>query len=56
MLVLDGAYLLGTEPLVFRRIAPPSAAELQALVERLAERPRAGQKVFSLQTSRSTPA
>ena len=38
MLVLDGAYLVGTEPLVFRRIAPPSAAELQALVERLAER------------------
>lgn len=38
MLVLDGAYALGSEPLVFRRIAPPSAAEQQALVERLAER------------------
>ena len=38
MLVLDGAYLVGTEPPVFRRIAPPSLAELQALVERLAER------------------
>ena len=38
MLVLDGAYLVGTEPPVFRRIAPPREAELQALVERLAER------------------
>ena len=38
MLVLAGAYLAGTEPPVFRRIAPPSAAELQALVERIAER------------------
>jgi hypothetical protein len=38
MLVLDGAYLVDTEPPVFRRIAPPSLAELQALVERLAER------------------
>ena len=35
MLVLDGAYLVGTEPPVFRRIAPPSEAALQALVERL---------------------
>ncbi len=31
MLVLDGAYLVDTEPPVFRRIAPPSLAELQAL-------------------------
>jgi hypothetical protein len=38
MLVLDGAYLVGTAPPVFRRIEPPSQAELQALVERLAER------------------
>jgi hypothetical protein len=38
MLVLVGAYLVGTEPPVFRRIAPPSLAELQALVERMAER------------------
>jgi hypothetical protein len=38
MLVLDGAYLVDTEPPVFRRIAPPSLAEPQALVERLAER------------------
>lgn len=38
MLVLDGAYLVGSEPPVFRRIAPPDEAELQALVERLAER------------------
>lgn len=38
MLALDGAYLAGTEPPVFRRIASPSAAELQALVERIAER------------------
>jgi hypothetical protein len=37
-LVLDGAYLVNTEPPVFRRIAPPSLVELQALVERLAER------------------
>jgi hypothetical protein len=38
MLMLDGAYLIDTEPAVFRRIAPPSLAELQALVELLAER------------------
>jgi len=38
MLVLDGAYLVGSEPPVFRRIAPPGGAELQALVERLTER------------------
>ena len=38
MLVLDGAYLVDTEAAVFRRIAPPSVAQLQALVERLAER------------------
>ena len=38
MLVLDGTYLVGTEPPVFRRIAPPGETELQALVERLAER------------------
>jgi hypothetical protein len=38
LLVLDGAYLVGTEPPVFRRIAPPSFAQLQAIVERLAER------------------
>jgi hypothetical protein len=29
---------VGTEPRVFRRIAPPGEAELQVLVERLAER------------------
>jgi hypothetical protein len=38
MLVLDGAYLVDTHPLVFRRIAPSSEPELQVLVERLAER------------------
>jgi hypothetical protein len=38
LLVLDGAYLVGTEPPVFRRITPPSVAELQGLLERLAER------------------
>jgi ribosomal protein S27E len=38
MLVLDGAYLVGTEPPVFRRIEPPRQEELQALVERVAER------------------
>jgi len=38
MLFLDGAYLVDTEPPVFRRIAQPSLAELQALVEQLAER------------------
>jgi hypothetical protein len=37
MLMLDGAHLAGTEPPVFRRIAPPVDAELQALVERLAD-------------------
>jgi len=37
-LVLDGAYLVGTDPPVFRRIAPPGEAELQQLVERVAER------------------
>ena len=36
--MLDGAYRVETEPPVFRRIAPPSEAELKALVERLAER------------------
>jgi hypothetical protein len=36
--LLDGAYLVGTDPPVFRRIAPPSEAELQRLVERVAER------------------
>jgi hypothetical protein len=38
MLFLDGAYLTGTNPPVFRRIDAPSAKELQALVERMAER------------------
>jgi hypothetical protein len=38
MLVLDGAYLVGTEPSVFRRIEPPRQEQLQALVERVAER------------------
>jgi len=38
MLVLDGAYLVGTEPPVFRRTPRPSEAELKTLVERLAER------------------
>ena len=38
MLALDGAYLVGTGPPVFRRIEPPRQEELQALVERLAER------------------
>jgi hypothetical protein len=38
MLVLDGAYFVGAEPPVFRRIARPSEAELQPLVGRLAER------------------
>ena len=38
MLVLDGAYLVGTEPPVFRRIEPPRQEELQTLVERVAER------------------
>ena len=38
MLVLDGAYLVDTQPPVFRRIEPPSERELQALVELLAER------------------
>jgi hypothetical protein len=40
LLVLDGAYLVGTEPPVFRRVAPPGEGDLQALVERLAERIR----------------
>ena len=38
MLVLDGAYLVGTGPPVFRRIEPPPQEELQTLVERVAER------------------
>ncbi len=38
LLVLDGAYLTDSGEPVFRRIPPPSAAELQALVERLARR------------------
>jgi hypothetical protein len=42
MLFLDGAYLAGTRPAIFRRIGTPSAQELQALVERIARahRPR----------------
>jgi hypothetical protein len=38
MLFLDGAYLAGTRPPVFRRIASATARELQALVEQTAER------------------
>ena len=38
MLFLDGAYAVGTYPVVFRCVAPPSERELQALIERLAER------------------
>ena len=38
MLFLDGVYLAGTKPPVFRRIAPPSSTELQVLVHRIAER------------------
>jgi hypothetical protein len=38
MLVLDGAFLSGTAPPVFRRIAAPTERELQSLVERIAER------------------
>jgi ribosomal protein S27E len=38
MLFLDGAYLTDTKPPVFRRIPAPSAAELEALVRRIAER------------------
>jgi Transposase zinc-binding domain/Putative transposase len=38
MLFLDGAYLLGTSPPVFRRIGAPSAEELAALLARIAER------------------
>ena len=37
-LFLDGAYLTETRPPVFRRIAAPSEKELQALVQRIAER------------------
>lgn len=40
LLVLDGAYFVGTEPPVFRRVAPLGEGDLQALVERLAERIR----------------
>jgi hypothetical protein len=36
--VLDGAYLVGTDPPVFRGIEPPRQTELQRLVERVAER------------------
>jgi hypothetical protein len=38
MLFLDGAYLTGTKPPVFRRIAAPSEKELKAAVRRIAER------------------
>ncbi len=37
MLVLDGAYLLHSAEPAFRRVAPPCEAELQSLVERLAQ-------------------
>ena len=36
-LVLDGAHLADTKPLVFQRIAAPTAKELQALAGRIAE-------------------
>lgn len=38
MLVLNGAYLVGTQPPVFRCIGSPSEPELAALLKRLAER------------------
>ena len=38
MLFLDGAYLTGMKPPVFRRIGAPDAKELEALVARIAER------------------
>jgi GAF domain-containing protein len=38
MLFLDAAYLMDTHPPVFRRAEAPSERELQALVQRLAER------------------
>jgi hypothetical protein len=38
MLFLDGAYLVDTSPPMFRRIGAPSAAELGALLARIAER------------------
>src|SRR5690606_25307061 len=38
ILVLDGAFLAGTAPPVFRRIAAPTERELQGLVEQIAER------------------
>jgi hypothetical protein len=38
MLFLDGAYLAGTKPPTFRRVGAPSVRDLQALVERMAER------------------
>jgi hypothetical protein len=38
MLFLDGAYLTGTSPPVFRRIAAPGAKDLEALVKRIADR------------------
>jgi hypothetical protein len=36
MLVLDGVYLRGTDPPLFRPVEPPSSAELQTLLERIA--------------------
>ncbi len=38
MLLLDGAYLVDTHPPVFRRIEPPSERELDALIQRIADR------------------
>jgi len=53
MLFLDGVYLAdGPGPPVFRHVAAPDANQLQQLVEQIAARvgPRAGQKLFTLQT------
>jgi hypothetical protein len=36
MLVLDGVYLRGTNPPLFRSVEPPTSAELQTLLERIA--------------------
>jgi hypothetical protein len=59
MLFLDGVYLFkGVHPRLFRPVAGSSAYELQRLVEanghsitdRITVGPRAGQKLFTLQT------
>ena len=56
MIFIDGAYRSdGVARPVFHPVPPPDTADLQALVQRIAVGPRAGQKVFTLQSVAAQP-